>query len=204
MSPQVEQTARGVLSQPAGSRRAASSPRIQTMSLLIAGTLCIDTIETPTGKAERVLGGSGAFSAIAAAFFTRPSLVSAVGNDFPPQHRELLTVRGIDLSGVQTLGDVPTQFWHGRYQAGLHTRDHIAVDMDIFDRWKPVVPAELQDSSHVFLAHMPPNLQLAVLDQLQGTPCVLADTIDYWIRTRREEVVRLFSRVCCSDQRRRS
>jgi sugar/nucleoside kinase (ribokinase family) len=165
------------------------------MSLLIAGTLCIDTIETPTGKAERVLGGSGAFSAVAASFFARPRLVSAVGTDFPPQHRELLATRRISLDGVQTLDGVPTQFWHGRYHAGLHVRDHIAVDMDIFDSWKPVVPETFRDSSYVFLAQMPPNLQHAVLDQVQGTPYVLADTIDYWIRTRREEVTRLFSRA---------
>src|SRR5262249_39250416 len=90
---------------------------------------------------------------------------------------------------------VRTQFWHGRYHAGLHTRDHIDVDMDILDRWEPVVPPEFRDSTHVFLAHMPPRLQLAILDQLPAAKFVLADTIDYWITMRRAEVERVFRRV---------
>jgi cytidine kinase len=165
------------------------------VSLLIAGTICFDTIDTPTGRVERVLGGSGVYAAVAASLYSQPRLIGAVGNDFTVEARELLTSRGIELSGVQTLMDVRTQFWHGRYHPGLHTRDHIAVDLDILDRMVLVVPSEFRDSSHVFLAHMPPHHQLRVLDQLTGPQVVLADTIDYWITTRRSEVAQLFSRA---------
>ncbi len=165
------------------------------MSLLITGTICFDTIETPTVRVERVLGGSGVFAALAASFYTRPRLVGAVGHDFTPEAREPLTSRGIDLSGMDTLPDVRTQFWHGRYHPGLHTREHIAVELDILDRMKLSVPPELRDSSHVFLAHMPPHHQLEVLEQMTSPRMVFADTIDYWITQRRPEVMKLFQRV---------
>jgi cytidine kinase len=165
------------------------------MSLLIAGTICFDTIETPTGRIDRILGGSGVFAAVAASFHSRPSLIGAVGNDFTSEAREVLSGCGIDLTAVQTLADVRTQFWHGRYHPGLHTRDHIAVDLDILDRMDLVVPLQFQNSTHVFLAHMPPRHQHRVLDQLSGPRVVFADTIDYWITTRRDEVTRLFGRV---------
>ena len=168
---------------------------IAIMSLLIAGTICFDTIETPSGRMDRILGGSGVFAAVAASIHSRPKLIGAVGNDFTAEAREVLARHGIDLSAVQTLSDVRTQFWHGRYHPGLHTREHIEVDLDILDRMDLVVPLALRNSSHVFLAHMPPHHQHRVLDQLSGPRVVFADTIDYWITTRREEVIRLLGRV---------
>jgi sugar/nucleoside kinase (ribokinase family) len=165
------------------------------VSLLIAGTICFDTIELPTGRVDRVLGGSGLFASVAASILARPALIGAVGHDFTPQSRQLLVDRGINLDGVQTYLDLRTQFWHGRYNPGLHTREHIAVELDIFDRMDLVVPPVLRTCSHVFLAHMPPHHQLRVLDQLTEPQVVFADTIDYWITTRRAEVTRLFSRI---------
>jgi cytidine kinase len=165
------------------------------LSLLLTGTICFDTIETPAGRVDRVLGGSGVFASVAAGFFSQPRLIGAVGSDFTAEARALLCSRGTDLQGVQTLADVRTQFWHGRYRPGLHTREHIAVDMDILDRMDLAVPDSLRGSSHVFLGHMPPHHQLKVLDQLSAPEVVLADTIDYWITNRRSEVTRLFGRV---------
>lgn len=165
------------------------------MSLLIAGTICFDTIETPAGRVDRILGGSGVFASLAASLFSPPHLIGAVGTDFTSEPRDVLSTRGIDLTGVQTLPEIRTQFWHGRYHLGLHTREHIEVDLEILDRMDLVVPDELCQSSHVLLAHMPPHHQNRVLDQLSGPRIVIADTIDYWIETRRDEVTRLFSRV---------
>jgi sugar/nucleoside kinase (ribokinase family) len=165
------------------------------VSLLIAGCICFDTIETPTGRIDRVLGGSAVYASLAASLLTPPELVAAVGYDFTPEIRDGLAARGVGLRGVQSVPDVPTQFWHGRYHPGLHSRDHIAVNLDILDRMDPVVPPDLREPSHVFLAHMPPHLQLRVLDQLVNPGVVLADTIDHWIVTRRAEVVSLFGRA---------
>jgi sugar/nucleoside kinase (ribokinase family) len=166
-----------------------------SVSLLIAGTICFDTIETPNGRVDRVLGGSGVFAAVTASIISPPRLIGAVGNDFTIDAREMLNARRIDLSGVQVLPEVRTQFWHGRYHPGLHTREHIDVDLNILDRMDLVVPAEFRNSSHVFLAHMPPHHQHRVLDQLSSPEIVFADTIDHWIDTRRAEVIRLFERV---------
>src|SRR5580698_4159387 len=83
------------------------------VSLLIAGTICFDTIETPTGRVDRVLGGSGAFASVAASIYSQPRLTGAVGNDFTSEARAMLSKRGIELGGVQSLEDVRTQFWHG-------------------------------------------------------------------------------------------
>ncbi len=166
------------------------------MSLLIAGTICFDTIETPTGRVDRVLGGSGVFAAVSASIFSQPRLIGAVGNDFSLAARTLLTSRGIDLTGVQSLPEVRTQFWHGRYHPGLHTRDHIAVDLDILDRMDLVVPSSFKDyRSHVSSPTCLPHHQHRVLDQLTDPQVIFADTIDYWITTRRAEVTRLFGRV---------
>jgi sugar/nucleoside kinase (ribokinase family) len=165
------------------------------MSPLIAGTVCFDTIETPAGRMDRTLGGSAVFASVAAALISRPRLVGAVGRDFTPEARDALSSRGVDLGGLQTLADVLTQFWHGRYHADMHTRDHIAVDLDILDRMELVVPPESRNSDFVFLAHMPPHHQHRVLDQLTRPRVVFADTIDHWIQTRRDEVIKLFGRV---------
>ena len=165
------------------------------MSLLIAGTICFDTIETPTGRVDRILGGSGVFASLAAAIISAPRLIGAVGADFTSEPRAVLSSRGIDLTGLQTLPDVNTQFWHGRYHPGLHTREHIDVDLEILERMELVVPEQFRQSSHLFLAHMPPHHQNRVLDQLSKPQLVIADTIDHWIETRRDEVTRLFSRV---------
>jgi sugar/nucleoside kinase (ribokinase family) len=168
---------------------------IPTMSLLVAGTLCIDTIETPAGRVDYVLGGSGAYAAAAASLLTQVHLLSVIGADFPEEHYRFLADRGIDLTGVERISRARTQRWHGRYHAGLRTREHVAVDMDIFDSWQPIVPEELRDSSFVFIAHMPPWLQLAVLDQLRGPEFILVDTIDHWITTERQSVLKVMQRA---------
>ncbi|MDB5306201.1 MAG: PfkB domain protein [Gemmataceae bacterium] len=165
------------------------------MSLLVTGTICFDTIETPHGVVDRVLGGSGVFAAFAAGFFTRPRLVGVVGDDFTAEARQTLTGRGVCLKGVQVKAGRRTQFWRGRYHPGLHTREHVAVDLDILDDYDPVVPDEYRDSTHVLLAHMPPHLQTRLLGQVRTPQLVLADTIDYWITTRRAELTRLLPRV---------
>jgi sugar/nucleoside kinase (ribokinase family) len=165
------------------------------MSLLITGTICFDTIETPHGVVERVLGGSGVFAACAAGLFTRPRLVGAVGDDFRDDARQTLIQRGVCLAGVEVRTGRRTQFWRGRYHPGLHTREHIDVDLDILDDFDPVVPGAYADSDFVLLAHLPPRLQNRVLDQVRAPRFVLADTIDYWITTRRAELDRLLSRV---------
>ena len=165
------------------------------MSLMIAGSTTFDTIETPTGRVDRVLGGSGIHAALAASVFGPVRYVSAVGHDFPDAIRQTLRSRGIDLAGMQTIAEVKTQFWHGRYLPGLHEREHLAVDLDIFDHYNAAVPGEYQDSEYVLLAHHWPLFQLRILDQLRSPKFVMMDTIDHWIHTAREPLEEVIEQV---------
>src|SRR5262249_49066196 len=108
------------------------------VSLLVVGTLAFDSIETPHGGVDDILGGSATFFAYAASFFTRPRLVSVVGDDFPEEHRRLLAERGVDMAGVQTQQGGLTFRWKGRYHADMNNRDTVAVHLNVLETFDPV------------------------------------------------------------------
>lgn len=162
---------------------------------LVVGTVSFDTIETPSGRAERVQGGSGAYAALACAVLRPVRLVAPVGGDFPDATRRDWASRGIDMLGLRTDERHPTQFWHGRYSDDMETREHLNVEMGILDGYSPTIPPGYAASGHVLLAHAPPPSQLAALGQLPASAFVLADTIDYWIEHQRGALVRVLRRV---------
>jgi sugar/nucleoside kinase (ribokinase family) len=164
------------------------------MALLVVGSVAFDSIETPDGSAERVLGGSATYFAVAASLFTRPRLVGVVGEDFPDRHRQLFVRRGIDTAGLVTQAG-KTFYWKGRYHEDMNTRDTIEVDLNVFGTFDPVLPDGFHDSSHVFLANGSPVLQARVLDQVRRPRLVLADTMDLWITTQRDDLVKLLPRL---------
>lgn len=151
------------------------------MSLLVVGTLAIDTIETPTITRRDMLGGSAFHCAYAASFFTPVHLVSAVGHDWPAEYTELLHHRGIDTSGVVMDADQQTFRWHCRYQANMKDREDVQLEVNVWNGYRPQVPSHFLDSQHVFLANALPVVQRHVLKQLAGDRLVVADTIDQWI-----------------------
>jgi len=165
------------------------------MSLLIFGTTSFDTIETPCGTATRVLGGSAMHACFAASHFTPTRLVSIVGNDFPDDWRWELQTRDVDLRGLPTCELVKTQFWRGRYHDNWHDREHLEVDLDVFEHFDPVLPDEYRTSEYVLLGQHDPMFQLRVLQQLQRPKWVMVDTIDYWIINRRTVLNRVLERV---------
>lgn len=165
------------------------------MSLLTVGTVAFDTIETPHGVAEMVLGGSGTFSAFAASYFTQPRLVGVVGADFPAKNRTLLQQRGIDTDGIATEANGKTFFWHGRYHTDMNHRDTIEVQLNVIAHFNPTLPAHYRNSTHIFLANGHPATQARVLDQIDKPQLVLADTMDLWITTEHEALVKLLPRV---------
>ncbi len=164
------------------------------MSLLIVGSLAFDSIETPNGSVEDALGGSAAYSAYCASFFTKPRLVGVVGEDFPEVHRQLFAARGVDLSGLVTKPG-KTFRWKGRYHQDMNTRETLAVHLNVFADFEPVLPESFRDSTHVFLANGSPVLQAKVLDQVHRPKLVLADTMDLWIETHRDELLALLPRL---------
>jgi sugar/nucleoside kinase (ribokinase family) len=164
------------------------------MSLLVVGSVAFDSIETPHGTVDDALGGSASFFSCAASYFTRPRLVAVVGQDFPDDHRRLLTGRNIDTAGLVSVPG-KTFRWKGRYHQDMNTRDTLEVHLNVFGDFNPVLPEHYRDSTHVFLANGSPVLQARVLDQVSKPKLVLADTMDLWINNQRRELLELLPRL---------
>jgi sugar/nucleoside kinase (ribokinase family) len=164
------------------------------MSLLVVGSIAFDSIETPDGAVDDILGGSASHFSVAASFFTKPRLVGVVGEDFPEEPRRLFTARGIDTAGLVTAKG-ETFRWKGRYHADMNTRDTLEVHLNVFGTFEPVLPEAYRDSTHVFLANGSPTLQARVLEQVRQPKVVFADTMDLWIDTQRKDLLALLPRL---------
>jgi len=164
------------------------------MALLVVGSIAFDSIETPHGVVENVLGGSASFFSYVASFFTRPRLVGVVGDDFPDENRRLFASRHIDTTGLTTVPG-KTFRWRGRYHRDMNRRDTLEVHLNVFETFNPTLPEAFRDSTHVFLANSSPRVQARVLDQIQRPELVLADTMDLWIETQKDELLALLPRL---------
>jgi len=164
------------------------------MTLLVVGSTAFDTIETPHGTSADCLGGSSTYFSLAARLFTKVRLVSVVGADFPAQHRQLLEERGIDLLGVEQKPG-KTFRWHGRYSADMNSRETLDVQLNTFGDFRPKVPPAFRDSPFVFLANGSPATQHSVLQQMQGKPFCVADTMDLWIDRERDGLIELLRSI---------
>jgi sugar/nucleoside kinase (ribokinase family) len=163
-------------------------------SLLVVGSIAFDSIETPGGSVDDALGGSATYFSYAASFFVAPRLVGVVGEDFPQEHRRLLTDRGVDTAGLVTLPG-QTFRWKGRYHQDMNTRDTIAVHLNVLAQFDPKLPERFRDSTHIFLGNSSPVLHGRVLDQIRRPQFVLADTMDLWINTQRDDLLKLLPRL---------
>lgn len=164
------------------------------MSLLVVGSTAFDTIETPNGTAADCLGGSSTYFSLAARMFTKVRLVSVVGADFPAAHRQLLLDRGIDLAGVEQKPG-KTFRWHGRYSADMNSRDTLDVQLNTFGDFRPKVPEAYRSTPFVFLANGAPATQRSVLEQMQGKPFCVADTMDLWIDREKDGLLALLRSI---------
>ncbi|OGC25059.1 sugar kinase [candidate division WOR-1 bacterium RIFOXYC2_FULL_37_10] len=164
------------------------------MSLFIAGTIALDTIETPFGKKENILGGSAVHAGVSASFFTDVSICGIIGKDFPKEHLDFLRSRDIDLSGIIT-HEGNTFCWSGFYEYDMnhaHTRDtklNVLLDFD------PVLKKEHRESEFVFLANLDPEIQLKIIDQLEKPRFIAADTMDFWINSKRAKLHEVVKKV---------
>src|SRR5437588_4058837 len=164
------------------------------MSLLVVGSIAFDSIETPNGSVDDALGGSATFFSYVASFFTTPRLVGVVGDDFPDEHRRLLAEHRIDTTGLVTQPG-QTFRWKGRYHQDMNTRDTLEVHLNVLGTFNPELPERFRDSTHVFLANSSPAVQARVLDQVRRPRLVLADTMDLWIDTQRDNLLALLPRL---------
>lgn len=163
-------------------------------SLVVTGTIGIDSIHTPTHSVEAVLGGSASYFAAAASYLTRVRLVAAVGNDWPQEHEDTLKRFDIDVQGIERRSDADTFSWTGRYHDNMNQRDTLEVDVSILEQ-PPSVPDAYSDSNLVFLANNEPSLQRDFLRSFPRRNFVVADTMDLWINTRRDELNALLKEI---------
>lgn len=164
------------------------------MSALILGSMGIDDIETPFEKAERVLGGSAGYAAVAASFYGPSRMVSIVGEDFTEEQRRLFTGRDIDLAGLDTVSG-ETFRWGGRYAMNFDDRETLFTDLNALGKFNPVLPDEYRDSKFVFLGNTDPGHQLKVLDQLSDPEVVVVDTMNFWLESQRDVVDEVLARA---------
>jgi sugar/nucleoside kinase (ribokinase family) len=164
------------------------------MSILVVGSVAYDTVETPFGRAEKVLGGSASFFSVAAAFFAPVQLVAVVGDDFGAAAMAAFAGRPIDLEGLErTAGK--TFHWQGKYSYDLNSRETVCTDLNVFEFFKPRIPDRYRRAEHVFLGNIDPVLQRQVLDQVERPRLVACDTMNFWIAGKPEEVRRTLAAV---------
>ncbi|MGE5397912.1 MAG: PfkB family carbohydrate kinase [Chitinophagales bacterium] len=164
------------------------------MSILVVGSVALDSVETPFGKADDILGGSATYFSTSASFFTDVNLVAVVGDDFPEEHIEFLKTKSIDTKGlVREKGN--TFRWKGSYSYDMNEAHTLETHLNVFEKFRPLIPEEYTSSEYVFLANIDPELQLDILDKVRNPRVVALDTMNYWISNKPEAVKRVMERV---------
>ena len=164
------------------------------MSILVVGSVAFDSVETPFGKADNVLGGSATYFSTAASYFSEVKLVAVVGEDFPDEHIDFLKSKGVDVDGLQKMQG-KTFRWEGRYDYDLNEAHTLATHLNVFEKFQPEVPEAYRKSSYVFLANIDPDIQWNVLEQVEKPKFVACDTMNFWIEGKPEALKKLLSKV---------
>ena len=165
------------------------------MPLVVVGSVAIDNVETPRERRDNLLGGSATHFSYSASFFTEVSLVGVVGSDWPDEHTKLLSARNIDVSGLHRVPEGKTFTWTGRYHDNMNDRDTLDVQLNVFGEFDPVLPESYRRAKYVFLANGVPNVQMKVLSQVPGRRLAVADTMDLWITTTRDDLEELLTQL---------
>jgi cytidine kinase len=166
------------------------------MSLLITGSIALDSVKTPLEEHHDLLGGSASYASIAASFFTPVNLVGIVGTDFPRPYLDLFQRHGINLDGLQ-VADGQTFRWSGEYEWDLNNRRTRSVCLNVFETFQPNLPERYRSAPYVLLANISPQLQLHVLTQVKNPKFIIADTMDLWINTAKEPLLELLKKIDC-------
>lgn len=167
------------------------------MSLLTVGTVAFDDIETPFGRAEKVVGGACTYIALAASYFTQPvQVVSVVGDDFPTETLNYLKTRGADLEGLQVRHGEKSFFWAGKYHYNLNSRDTLDTQLNVLADFDPVLPPAYRKAEYLMLGNLTPQVQARVLDQMEQKPRLVAlDTMNFWMDIALDDLLRVINRV---------
>jgi sugar/nucleoside kinase (ribokinase family) len=174
------------------------------MSVLVIGSIALDTLETPFGKAEEVLGGAGSYFSLAASVLAPVRLVGVVGADLPDRYLDRLRSRGVDLQGLQRVENGKTFRWSGRYEYDMNVAHTLDTQLNVFGEFEPNLPESYRETEYVYLANITPRLQLDVLDQVRNPRFVGLDSMNFWIGnpdTKRDlgEVIKRVNAVFMND-----
>ena len=167
------------------------------MTLLTVGTVAFDDIETPAGRAEKVVGGAATYISLAASYFTKKvQLVSVVGDDFPQTTLDDLTARHIDLAGLQVKKGEKSFFWAGKYHRDLNSRDTLETQLNVLATFDPVLPDHFRDAQIVMLGNLTPQVQLRVIEQLRSRPkLIVLDTMNFWMDIALDDLKKVLKKV---------
>ena len=164
------------------------------MTVLVVGSVALDSVETPFGKADDVLGGSAVYFSASASHQTPVQLVGVIGDDFPVEKLDALTARGVDLAGLEHAKGESFR-WRGRYRHDLNSAETLETRLGVFSHFRPKIPAQFQSAKYVFLGNIDPRLQLDVLRQVAKPKLVACDTMNFWIESRRADLIALLAHV---------
>ena len=164
------------------------------MSVLVVGSVALDSVETPFGKADNVIGGSGTFFSASASLLSPVQLVGVVGDDYPMAQLEALKTRGVDMAGLEQVSGESFR-WRGRYRHDLNSAETLETRLGVFSHFSPKIPPQFKNAPFVFLANIDPRLQLDVLQQVARPKLVACDTMNFWIESRRPDIIALIKHV---------
>ncbi|HEY0529743.1 MAG TPA: PfkB family carbohydrate kinase [Gemmatimonadaceae bacterium] len=164
------------------------------MSVLVVGSVALDSVETPFGKADDVLGGSATFFSASASLLTKVSVVGVVGSDYPVARLDPLKKRGVDFTGLEHATGNSFR-WRGRYRHDLNSAETLETHLGVFSHFSPKIPDALKQIPFLFLANIDPRLQLDVLKQVKRPKLVACDTMNFWIQSRRPDLLELLEHV---------
>lgn len=167
------------------------------MSVITVGTMAFDTIETPFGKVDKIIGGSATYVAYAACNFVRDvKQISIVGYDFPEEEMKELQSRGVDTTGVLVVPDKKSFFWSGKYHIDMNSRDTLVTDLNVLADFNPVVPDSYQDAEFLMLGNLMPSIQLSVINQMKKRPkLIVMDTMNFWMDSALDELKEVLKKV---------
>ncbi|MDG1038583.1 MAG: PfkB family carbohydrate kinase [Polaribacter sp.] len=165
--------------------------------LLAVGTVAFDAIETPFGKTDKILGGSGTYVGLAASQFgVETGVVSVVGGDFPDSYIDMMNSKGINTEGIEVDQKGKTFFWSGKYHNDMNSRDTLITELNVLETFKPVVPESFKDAGIVMLGNLHPLTQASVLDQMEKRPkLVVLDTMNFWMDIALSDLHKVLKRV---------
>lgn len=165
-------------------------------SILVVGSVGYDTISTPKGQRKNILGGSANYFSIAASLFAPVRVVGVVGEDYKTEHKQILEQRKVDLAGLQQIKG-RTFAWEGKYEDDMNEAITLATHLNVLENFNPTIPKQYQDSEVVFLANIDPTLQLKVLEQCTKPKLIAADTMNYWISSKKPDLLKVLQKIDC-------